>query len=112
MRTAPLRRFGRATVLAALAFAELGFGTIYEDELECEQATAHLLDCCPDLDPHTIVCRHPEACETNEESFTIEESQCIEEASCDAVREAKLCELAPALSAIRAESGADPGVCP
>lgn len=84
---------GAGLALALSAFASFGFsGGLREDELECEQAVAHLADCCPDLDPAEISCTYVEGCDSSElTTFSVSESQCIEDLGCDDIRARDLC---------------------
>ncbi len=62
-----------------------------EDTLTCEEALAHLQECCPAFDPAAVACRHYYAsnsgCGTSTENreepaFDLSESRCIRNRSC------------------------------
>jgi hypothetical protein len=67
-----------------------------EDTLTCEEALAHLQDCCPDFDTTAVACRYyfkstsgcGDSTESREEpAFTLQESRCIRNKSCAELRE-------------------------
>ncbi len=80
-------------VLSTLSLVLLGFG-LDKGELACEQAAAHLLACCPDLDVTRMDCTQEGGCSRSGEStaVTLEESECLRGASCESIRERKVCE--------------------
>ena len=91
----PGRRLLRRVATMAVAVVWLGAGGIREDEFQCEQAVAHLHDCCPDLDPGAVSCSFSSSCgATLFTTFSVEESQCIQDASCEAILRGHLCERA------------------
>jgi hypothetical protein len=62
-----------------------------EDTLTCEEALAHLLDCCPNFDPNAVACRYyyasDQGCSSSEvtretPAFNLQESRCIRNKSC------------------------------
>lgn len=64
-----------------------------EDEITCEQAVAHLIDCCPDTSFLGLTCEHINAkgCDQNatDEIFPdlrIDQARCVREKSCDELR--------------------------
>lgn len=88
------RRRGLLAVLSgALALTALtGAGGLREDEIECEQASSHLSDCCPGFDEARVDCHYIQGCDkTSEPSLGVAESQCIEALGCDEVRARGLC---------------------
>jgi hypothetical protein len=72
--------------LALLALATLtgGFG-IDRDELACEQAVAHLADCCPGFDANRWSCvSYSGGCGNGSTpDISVEAGECIAHASCD-----------------------------
>jgi hypothetical protein len=63
-----------------------------EDEVHCEEAKAHLLDCC---DPFTgqLACEYDNrGCGTTYPDLSVSESEEIQAASCDELRSSGLCE--------------------
>jgi hypothetical protein len=93
---APGRRLLRLVVTMAVAVIWLGSGGLREDEFQCEQAVAHLHDCCPDLEPHAITCSYSKGyCGYRvDTAFSIKESLCIQDSSCEVIRAAQICERA------------------
>ena len=72
--------------LIACAFLQLATGAIDERTLECEQAIAHLGDCCSSL-------RVPNACGDgcSQVTLRLEESHCIQDRSCAELVAAGVC---------------------
>jgi hypothetical protein len=101
----PRRRRMRMLVAVA-ALGALACG-IREDELSCEEAVAHLADCCPDFNTDKIGCQH--GCDDNVvgTSFDTAQSHCIQEMPCDRLRATDVCGRAQDPYASR-----DTGVCP
>lgn len=86
---APLALAGSALLLSSYC-AELR-----PDELECEHAMAHLLDCCPELvlDHDDCVFDTASCSSTNRDPIlTEDDSICIQELSCIAIQDRGLCE--------------------
>jgi len=82
------------TCLALVAglLLPLACGLIREDELECEQAVAHLLDCCPGFDARRLVCMYEGGCgSTVYPSLPLEESKCLEALDCASIRAGDYC---------------------
>lgn len=68
-------------------------GGIREDEFACEEAAAHLDDCCPQVDTQSIDCDYWSGCgSTNPTLLTISESQCITDLDCDTLVESGICD--------------------
>jgi hypothetical protein len=107
---ASARRLGSALVLAGLALTGLGFSNgIREDELECEEAIAHIQGCCPGFTAQEAVCLHSEGCEEDSPPLLdLGQSRCIQDLECGRVR-ASYCSGANTMTG--AESDA-PAVCP
>jgi hypothetical protein len=62
-----------------------------EDEVECEETYAHLLDCC-DRSQLQFDCEYVQGCEyTTYPDLTPEESRCVRKLSCTQIRAADLC---------------------
>ncbi len=49
-------RSWRKFLLAGFALVVLGAFGVDKEEFSCEQATAHLAECCPGFDARTIIC--------------------------------------------------------
>jgi hypothetical protein len=67
-------------------------GGLREDELECEEAVAHLQDCCPGFADATLQCVHSDYCTHTEPALFIDESTCILARSCDEVIQSGICQ--------------------
>ena len=83
-------------------------GDLREDELRCEEAVAHLDDCCNDFDPTQLSCRFLEGCSGTDDDltltdFSVAQSECITELSCSRIRLAGLCLLPSEDASGRAE---------
>lgn len=92
-------------------------GGLREDELDCEQAVAHLASCCPAFDPSLVDCTYSSTCGITYPALNVDESQCIVGLSCEAIVAAGLCERTQDLSSTHIEddggvSGTHPEVCP
>jgi hypothetical protein len=92
------RRVGGGWYAALLALlvgagqplAQQGFR---QDELECEEALAHLDDCCEDFDPAAVDCNHVDGCDTDTfPTISVDESQCIRDKSCESIRRDGICQ--------------------
>jgi hypothetical protein len=87
-----LRRtsIGLAIAIGAVATCD----GIREDELECEEAVAHLRSCCPGFDVHAFHCEYIAGClYSTYPDLDVGTSQCIRELDCDTVVASKLCEI-------------------
>jgi hypothetical protein len=97
----------RNIAVAALALGVMT-GALEERTLECEEAIAHLRDCCPGLSA-------PAACGDGCSKVTLSEaeSECIRESDCDELRAADVCGRVETLSAHEndVDGGWEP-VCP
>jgi hypothetical protein len=67
---------------AALAAIVGATGALDEDELHCEEAVAHLSECCPDLFVENLCGSAGSLCERTV-TLTRDESECITELACD-----------------------------
>ena len=65
------------------------------DELECEEAVGHLLDCCPGLSFSEDYCTYDAHCSGRPPRLDEDQSRCIRAKSCDELRDAHACERAP-----------------
>ncbi|MEJ7735150.1 MAG: hypothetical protein WKG00_38930 [Polyangiaceae bacterium] len=107
MEHASPRRSGAPPLALALLVA-IGLGALSEDQLECEHAIVHLLECCqPD---NTDVCTGGCGAEVLE----MEESTCIREMSCEQLIAANVCARVESLANVNsAETAAEHApVCP
>lgn len=90
-----LHRVHRLRVgVAAAACGLLFTGAIDQQTLECEEAIAHLQNCCPEL-------YAPNACGAGCSSVQLDggESQCILERDCDELDDLEVCDRVEHLSA-------------
>jgi len=93
-----------AAVLAAMTMT----CGIRDDELHCEEAAAHLRDCCPSFDVHSIDCYYAQTgCGTIYPVITISESRCITSESCSALVQSGVCTRAQGVA-----QGHSTAVCP
>lgn len=91
------RRFGDA-LRAALLFIAVAGGIpaaqgFRQDEVECEEATLRLDECCPGFDPKKVDCTFVPGCDNaTYPSLTSTESECILAKGCDDLRARHVCE--------------------
>lgn len=109
-RVAPRTRAGAfARTLCALALVAILPAAIPKNQLECEEAIAHLSECCPGLEASQV-------CGDGCSPITLSEgeSDCIRERDCESLRAAKVCERVEALSksAGAADAATPEAVCP
>lgn len=77
-----LRFFGTAVFLGVLVGC---FSSLREDDLECEEAVAHLEDCCPGFDARSVSCSYQEGCGDGRDQtgqLSVQQSNCIQAKSC------------------------------
>lgn len=76
-----------------LLFFSLGFD-LDRGELKCEQAAAHLAECCPDFVFRRDSCIQEGGCTREEDSMLVasEESDCLRAESCDELVARGVCE--------------------
>jgi hypothetical protein len=71
------------------------------DEFECEQAVAHLSECCPGFRPGELACRNEQGCGSETHAaLDMDESSCLQEKTCDALVAEGLCGRAQAARSI------------
>lgn len=86
-----LRRLpGAGAALLAIVFLSAESLTIDESELECEQAVAHVEQCCPGF-PHSLPHCVRTAC-TATPDLTISQSRCLQALDCDPLVAAGVCD--------------------
>ena len=74
-------------------------GGLREDEIDCEQAVAHLQECCPGFaQSETLQCVYSDGCGVTEPAISIPQSQCILGESCEQITASGLCSRAAMLS--------------
>jgi hypothetical protein len=97
--------------LAFLVFATAALDYMDIDEFECEQAVAHLGECCPLLDLESIDC---DTGICNPADIDREESECIQELDCAAIASKGLCNQAAFAATSTTTSGSTEEVrlCP
>jgi hypothetical protein len=120
-RSGPLPRTRHARIvrialclplLSALLSTTFGGVAIFrQDELECEEAMAHLIDCCPSSDFRWVSCEFVQGCsESTPPDLSPDESQCLRRLSCAEVRERGVCERVASRPTSVNED--EPEVCP
>jgi hypothetical protein len=71
---------------------------IRQDEFDCENAVAHLQQCCPGFDASAIDCTYSNYCGPVYPALSISQSDCIRGKSCETIRAAGVCERAASVS--------------
>jgi hypothetical protein len=80
---------------AVLVGAGICCAGIREDELLCEEAAAHLNDCCPGFDVSSLSCSYNSGCgSTTFPALSIRASQCINGESCATLVSSDVCQRA------------------
>ncbi len=82
-----------ASGVVSLAFVAPAIGSS-GSEFACEEAAAHLQDCCPGFDPRTVQCDYTIGCggsEPNEPEIGQSESDCITRLDCAALKSHGIC---------------------
>jgi hypothetical protein len=84
-------------------------GALAEDQLECEQALAHLEECCPTIRA-PLVCG--DGCGTI--TLSLASSECIQDSSCDEILASNMCARVASLSNSAADGTltGEEAVCP
>lgn len=101
-----------AALLLIMTFSR-GASGLREDDLQCEEAVAHLNECCPGFDVAKISCAFSSGCgDTQYTAFSIEESECIQNADCKTLVGNGVCTRAQARGAVFADAAAPAPVCP
>src|SRR5262249_2143923 len=102
--------------LACLGLSTLiAGGGLRQDELDCEEAVAHLQECCPNFAGATLACEYSDGCGVTEPALSIDESHCILARDCADVVASGLCEKTRDLESPHTEDGSlisHPPVCP
>jgi len=76
-------RCGRAFTLTLIVVVSLACG-IAQDQFDCENATAHLAECCPGFDATAIYCSSDSSgCSTTYPLLDVPDSDCIRNESCE-----------------------------
>ena len=84
-----------------------------EDEVECEETFAHLLDCCSRSQLPLVDCEYHEGCGSpTYPSLTPYESRCLRDLSCAEIRSADVCTELEAREENSSGSRAPLTVCP
>jgi hypothetical protein len=84
-----------------------------EDEVECEETFAHLLECCTRSQLQLVECEYHEGCGSETfPSLTPYESRCLRELSCAEIRSADVCAQLEAREQTTNEPAAPLTVCP
>jgi hypothetical protein len=111
-------RCSRGFTLALFVGVLLACG-IRQDEFDCENAVAHLAECCPGFSPTTIECTYSPYCTTTYPEIDIADSDCIRNESCEDLVGTGVCgrvEELPAnmasTSAVSASPVCGPGAAP
>jgi hypothetical protein len=92
----------RVVLLAALLVgAVVCCVGIREDELLCEEAAAHLADCCPGFAVSSLSCSYNSGCgSTTYPALSVQQSQCINGESCAALVADNVCQRAQQAHAV------------
>ena len=92
-------RFAPLVIVLTLSSSLVRGTGFREDEVVCEEAVAHIADCCPDFDPQAgpegarVSCEYDEsACDARLPDLSADESACIRELSCAELKERGICE--------------------
>lgn len=91
--------------------APLACGDMKQDELDCEEAVAHLQDCCPGFDARRIECLHSDGCTPERPAISIPQSQCIRGENCGELVSSGVCGRAQDAHPVEGDASPD-GVCP
>jgi hypothetical protein len=85
-------RCSRAFTLWLFVCALVACG-IRQDEFDCENAAAHLQECCPGFRASMLSCTYSsQGCSTTFPELAIADSDCIRDASCDYLRTTGVCD--------------------
>src|SRR5262249_3541736 len=61
------------------------------DEVDCEEAVQHMIQCCPGFNPNAIQCEYYNGCDLSYPDLTTRESSCILDTSCTGLRNNGIC---------------------
>ena len=110
----------RAIHFAVVAL--LATGCVREDELDCQEAAAHLKSCCPGVNWMAVDCSYESGCfpfssceaPVPRRQFTIAESECIVAASCTRLLDTGVCDRATVATTfqINSDMGSAALICP
>ncbi|WP_437965536.1 hypothetical protein WMF04_38770 [Sorangium sp. So ce260] len=105
------RRLLCVILLAPLA---LGMG-VSEQEFLCENAAAHLEECCPSFSATPALCQQNAGCDGGEDLWlTVDESWCVQDMECGDLVASNVCERAATRMRLAEEGSAGttrPVVC-
>lgn len=89
-------------------------GDMRQDEFLCEEAHAHLTECCPGFHTESNVCEQADGCggDGSYPALTPTESNCVREKSCAELVAQGICSRAASMQARYTTTGASAGVCP
>jgi hypothetical protein len=95
-------------VILAIVLGGVLPGALHEDQLECEEAIAHLDECCAIQAP--LVCG--DGCSSV--TLSLETSECIQDRSCEEILATNICARVVDLSKTAADGGitGQEAVCP
>ncbi|HEX7671104.1 MAG TPA: hypothetical protein VF395_16025, partial [Polyangiaceae bacterium] len=63
-----------------------------QDEVECEEAVAELVECCPGFDRSAVYCQYNDVCGVSYPDLAPDESECILDKKCSQIRGKRICE--------------------
>lgn len=87
------RTLRRAVLLAIIGTAAmLSTHCLRQDEVECEEAVATLLECCAGFERYTVQCQFNDVCGISYPDLAPAESECIFGKPCSEIRSRKICE--------------------
>lgn len=89
----------RGIVLGAVIFLVFACGGIDDNELKCEEAVAHLEDCCPGVDARRFTCDNEQTCvPSSTPDFYEKASECITSRTCDELKNQGKCDAFEAIA--------------
>jgi len=74
-----------------LAMAIPATQCLRQDEVQCEEAVAHMADCCDDFDRTVVDCSYSDYCGVSYPHLSPAESECILDQSCESLRSKNIC---------------------
>jgi hypothetical protein len=105
------RRGGRGLLLSAVVLVTFAC-SFRPDEFDCENAAAHLYQCCPGFDPNTIYCDYSDFCGPVYPDIGVDESSCIRSKSCDTLRSTGICDRALQVNQSTGRPLSQTAICP